>query len=355
MPQLSFRLHPIPPFRLDLTAWALRRRANNVIDRWDGRAYRRVVLVDDHPVELEAAQAGTTARPELEVIARGESLPKRTREAATAALDRALGLSVDLRPFYRLGRQDARLDALTTRFRGVKPPRFPSVFEAVVNGIACQQLSLAVGIILLDRLTSRCGRPASARSSVRAFPRARDVAALKPSDLRPLGFSYAKVYALLELAERVESGLDLEAVTALDDEAAVEELMKLRGVGRWTAEYVLLRGLGRWHLFPGDDVGARTNLGRWMKLREPLDYESVRRLSRRWEPYAGLLYFHLLLDQLEQSGILGGEASADRPDRGEHAQPGALSRARPRAAQRARPAPPRSRRRSPGSRRAHAP
>lgn len=306
MRQIRFTLHPVAPFRLDLTAWALRRRASNEIDTWDGRAYRRAILVDDHAVELEATQKGTEARPELDVIVRGEPLPKHAREVAKAVLQRALGLEVDLRDFYRLADGDARLSPLATRFRGLKPPRFPSVFEAVVNGIACQQLSLAVGILLLGRLTRRYGAP-SAGSELRAFPSARSLAALRPSDLRPLGFSFAKVHALLDLARRVEDGLDLESLADEDDATAIERLMTLRGVGRWTAEYVLLRGLGRLHLFPGDDVGARKNLARWMKLREPLDYDAVRRLSRRWAPYGGFLYFHLLLLQLEEGGVLGPE------------------------------------------------
>src|SRR6185312_14209461 len=102
-----------------------------------------------------------------------------------------------------------------------------------------------------------------------------------------------------------EAGLDLESLFELDDETAIARLLALRGVGRWTAEYVLLRGLGRINLFPGDDVGARTNLARWMKLRTPLDYDRVRRLARRWHPFAGFLYFHLLLKRLEETGQLG--------------------------------------------------
>lgn len=321
MSSLSFTLQPIAPFRLDLTAWALRRRASNTIDRWDAGAYRRAILVGDRAVEVSAFQKGTAARPALEVTVRGASLPRETREVVTAALDRALGLRVDLGGFYRMAKKDARLERLAARFRGLKPPRFPSVFEAVVNGIACQQLSLAVGILLLGRLTLLCGLPAGAGSALRAFPRATDVAGLRPSDLRELGFSFGKAHALLDLARRVQAGLDLEALADLDDDAAVNELVALRGVGRWTAEYVLLRGFGRLTSFPGDDVGARANLSRWMKLRRPLDYDGVRRLARRWQPYAGLLYFHLLLARLEEAGLLAAdpaystlERSATRPD-----------------------------------------
>jgi DNA-3-methyladenine glycosylase II len=78
----------------------------------------------------------------------------------------------------------------------------------------------------------------------------------------------------------------------------------LRGVGRWTAEYALLRGLGRLHVFPGDDVGARKNLGRWLNRHEPLDYAGVQAATQKWQPFAGLVYFHLLLANLAEHGIL---------------------------------------------------
>ena len=80
--------------------------------------------------------------------------------------------------------------------------------------------------------------------------------------------------------------------------------MELRGIGRWTAEYTLLRGLGRIDLFPGDDIGARNNLERWMRLRGPLDYVRVAHVVSRWKPYGGLIYFHLLLDSISRAGLL---------------------------------------------------
>jgi DNA-3-methyladenine glycosylase II len=80
--------------------------------------------------------------------------------------------------------------------------------------------------------------------------------------------------------------------------------LPLRGIWRWTAEYVVLRGLGQLTTFPGDDVGARTNLARWMKLKKPLDYDRVRALWRRWQPYVGFLYFHLLMQALDEARLL---------------------------------------------------
>lgn len=111
--------------------------------------------------------------------------------------------------------------------------------------------------------------------------------------------------ALTELAGAVVQGeLDLEAMTELDEETVRTRLRQLWGVGRWTAEYAPLRGLGRLHIFPGDDVGARNGLGRWLGLSEKLDYDAVRCALTKWHPYAGLIYFHLLLNRHAKEGYL---------------------------------------------------
>jgi DNA-3-methyladenine glycosylase II len=176
-----------------------------------------------------------------------------------------------------------------------------------VNGIACQQLSLTVGILLLNRLSAAYGLAFEESTGVRyAFPRPDELAVAAPESVRSLGFSAAKTRALIELGQEISAGrLDLESLADLDNDQAVSQLVELRGVGRWTAEYTLLRGLGRIDLFPGDDIGARNNLERWMRLRKPLDYDRVARVISKWKPYGGLIYFHLLLDRIARAGLLG--------------------------------------------------
>ncbi len=274
---LTYSLEPVPPFRLDLAVWVLRRRPENVIDRWDGRCYRRVLAVGSSAVEVAVTQTGTPESPRLRVALAGERTGPGTRPAVTAALERLLGLRIDLTEFERFASRDARLGPLARRFRGMKPPRFPTVFECLVNGIACQQVSLTLGIRLLGRLAETYGPDVGGGEvPARAFPRPEDLAGRKPEELRPLGFSRQKARALIDLAGAIAEGhLDLEAMATESDEIVVDRLCRLRGVGRWTAEYVLLRGLGRLHVFPGDDVGARNNLQRWLKTQAPLDYEGV--------------------------------------------------------------------------------
>ncbi len=303
---VKFRLSPVAPFRLDLTVWTLRRRAENAVDRWDGATYRRVLPLGGTPVEVAVRQLGSPESPDLRVSVEGATSGSRVKGTVARLLDRMLGLKLDLGEFYGFAASDARLAGLVERFRGMRPPRFPTVFEGLVNGVACQQMSLTLGILLLNRLSDSYG-PAvgKANPTAQAFPRPEDLARLDLRALRPLGFSYQKSRAIIEAARAVcEGRLDLESLAAAPDQEAVERLQQLRGVGRWTAEYVLLRGLGRRHVFPGDDVGARNSLSRWLKLRKPLDYPRVHRALARWKGYGGLVYFHLLLDRLAAAHLL---------------------------------------------------
>jgi DNA-3-methyladenine glycosylase II len=123
--------------------------------------------------------------------------------------------------------------------------------------------------------------------------------------LKRHGFSMSKARTIVDTARAIAAGqLDLDGLERLDDRAAVARLTSLRGIGRWTAEYVLLRGLGRLHVFPGDDVGAWNKLSRLFGIDTPLDYKSVDRLVAPWHPYAGVVYFHLLLDSLSRDGLV---------------------------------------------------
>src|SRR6185312_3158643 len=107
-----------------------------------------------------------------------------------------------------------RLGPLAQRFRGMKPPRFPTVFECLVNAIACQQVTLTLGIRLLNRLAEAFGLAVGdGDPQAHAFPRPEDLAGHGPEELRPLGFSRQKARALIDLASAIVEGrLDLAAM-----------------------------------------------------------------------------------------------------------------------------------------------
>lgn len=294
------RLYARPPFRLDLTAWALRRREQNAIDHWDGRTYRRGLVIKGHQLAVAVTQAGTRDTPRLDVVLSGRALPPHVQKAAGETLTRMLGLEIDLSSFYARAAGDVVLAQLVARYRGLKPPRFPSLFEALLNAVACQQLSLAAGLTMLSRLAEACGPPVEALHS---FPDPEDVLRMPALGLRQLGFSKRKAHTILELASAAADGeLDLVRFEPRDDDEVVQTLVQYPGIGRWSADYALLRGLGRLHVFPSTDVGAINGLRRFLAA-SGLDDDPADALAH-WRRDAGLLYFHLLLRGLEERGSI---------------------------------------------------
>jgi DNA-3-methyladenine glycosylase II len=295
------------PFRLDLTVWALRRRSKNTIDRWDGQRYSRTVVLVNMLVIMTVTQVGTTENSQLYVKLLSQlALTDLAIEHARLLIQKMLGLNVDLQPFYTLAENDDVLKPLVTQFRGVKPPRFPTVFEALINSIACQQVSLDVGIEVLNRLAESFGpKFANGETKFYAFPRPEDLLGVPEEAIKKLGYSYQKARYIKGLAYGVASGdIDLTGVEATSSEQAIIYLSSIYGIGRWSAEYAVLRGLGRLDILPGDDVGAQKNLQQLLVLEERPNYAQIKELTKEWSPYAGLIYFHLLLDKLHSKGLV---------------------------------------------------
>lgn len=303
---MRFALVPLAPFRLDLTVWALRRHPRNRIDAWDGWRYVRVLTFGSTVLRLEVVQHGGIDAPTLAVNVEGRAVcTAAAREWVTATLRRTLGMDVDLGDFYRFTATKPALAALAARYRGMKPPRFPSLFEALANAIACQQVSLASGIVLLGRLARELALTSDIMLGTPPFPAPSVVLAAGADALHATGWSRQKASYLLAAAEALENGtLDEGELNRAGDELAQRLLSRLRGIKRWSAQYIALRGLSRLAVFPVDDIAAHKHLALWLALPAKLDAESTQDLVSDWKPYAGMVYFHILLKRLEAAGEL---------------------------------------------------
>lgn len=301
----QFTLPVIAPFSLDLTVWTLRRRAKNVMDHWDGIYYSRIFVVNNKTYQLFVSQV----RPlELDVKVNGFGTDIDVKKKLEYTLQKVLGVNCDLASFYLLAEDDPRISSLVRDFRGMKPPRFPSVFEALVNAISCQQISLDAGISVLNRLTETFGLPFESKDCIyHAFPRPEDLYQRSEDDIKKLGYSSQKARFIISLASLLmEKPHFLEEMEKQPRDDILESLLELKGIGRWTAEYALLRGFGRIDVLPGDDVGAQKNLMILLNLENRPKYDEIAEIIRSWQPYAGLIYFHLLLNSLQKKlNILG--------------------------------------------------
>ena len=307
MRRIEFDFTPHAPYRLDLTAWALKRRTDNTWDRWDAasQTYSRLLVIDGAPVDISVTQTGPIDAPSLRVIATttvasDDASDEEIQDSVTPSVRGLLGVDIDLSDFHRLAAADAVLAPLASKLLGLQPPRYISLFEALTNAVTCQQITLTAGLRILGRLADACG---ARLGDAISFPLPENVTELSAEDLIGLGYSRQKARAMVELsALTVQGELDRSVIAELTNEDAVERLRQLFGVGRWSAEYALLRGDGRLGIFPGDDVGVRKYLEQWLGLERRLDYAGVSRVLETWQPFGGMIYLHLLTASLVDSG-----------------------------------------------------
>jgi DNA-3-methyladenine glycosylase II len=285
MRNVRVTLQPSPLADFALTARVLRRSIRNLVDRVeeDG-TWTRVVALSRGPALVRGAQRGAKITFDAAPAGAGD------RCALEALVTRLFALEVDLAPFWRRARREPGFAELARRCAGLRPQRFPTLFEALANGICCQQLSLAAGMTRLGHLAERFG-PRTPDGTRVGPPEAGLVARAPLSALRQAGLSGRRAAQLRDLARLPLERFERELI-ALPDEEARARLLELPGIGPWTADYVLLRGLGRLDVFPAGDVGAARTLGRILgRVMEPA---AAVRFAARFAPLRGMLYFSML-------------------------------------------------------------
>jgi DNA-3-methyladenine glycosylase II len=138
------------------------------------------------------------------------------------------------------------------------------VSEPLAKAVTCQQLSHEVGVELLNRLTDAYGEGSGGTMPLlRSFPEPATIAAASPRALRQLGFSTRKAETLVRLAAAVDTG-DVKRLWSwrTRPKRGDDRVSGLKGIDRWSAEYVLLRGFECLEVFLDDDVGTPTSCAR---------------------------------------------------------------------------------------------
>ena len=154
-----------------------------------------------------------------------------------------------------------------------------SPFESLARAIAYQQLHDKAAESILKRFIALFPR--------RRFPKPDELLAMQSAAIRQAGFSRPKIAALRDLAEKTLDGTvpTNRVIRRLDDEAIVERLIAVRGIGRWTVEMLLIFKLGRPDVLPVDDFGVRNGFRIAYGLREMPTPKEVLRHGERWKPY----------------------------------------------------------------------
>ena len=292
------RVPVVPPYRIDLTVGALRRLSTNPVDIFTpGGHYVRALVGIRRPLFARILQVEPNA---LSVTLDGDAADHPT---GLASVRRILGVDRDVTPFIHAAARIAWLRPLAKRMLGVKPPRYPTLWEACLNAVVFQQLSLLAASAIMRRVIDILSPRVENEGLVAyAFPDVQSFLGARDPDLLGAGLSAAKVATLRRVAESIVSGeLEERVLEGLPSLEAANLLSSIKGIGPWTATVILLRGLGRLDVFPAKDSSVARNLAlvageTTFDIAKVLDVLGAQR---------GMLYYHLLLARLESRGEIG--------------------------------------------------
>lgn len=184
-----------------------------------------------------------------------------------------------------LRRRDPVLASLIARVGPCRLRKARSYFVALFEAVVWQQLSWQAASTIHQRLLATLGT---------RHPAPEDVLRVGVERLREAGLSRRKVEYLLDLARCFGSGdFPIQRIASMPDEAVVDELSKMRGIGRWSAEMFLMFALNRPDVFPMGDLGLRKAIQRCYSVEGPASNEQLLAIGDRWRPYRTVASWYL--------------------------------------------------------------
>lgn len=202
-------------------------------------------------------------------------------------------LKTDLKPFYQLASEDKLLKDLVTKFYGYRIVGQPDLFESLAWAILGQQINLAFAYTLKHRFVEQFGEKlVMGEEYFYLFPKPDVVSLLSDDKLLPLQFSRQKSKYMVILAEAFASGrVSKEMISKMSFDEAKSALMKIKGIGNWTANYALMKTFHYPEAFPLEDAGVHNAIKNLKKMKVKPTLDQVRRVFKKykgWEAYATL-------------------------------------------------------------------
>lgn len=185
-----------------------------------------------------------------------------------------------------LSRADPVMRGLIERVGPFEPSFEPDLWWSLVDAIVSQQLSIKAAATIAGRIA------ALAADGARPTPEA--ILATPDEALRACGLSRAKTVYVKDLAAKwLDGTLEPDRFDAFSDEEVIEHLVRVKGIGRWTAEMVLMFTLGRPDVLPVDDLGLKVAVQEAYGLDERPGRAELERLGEPWRPWRSIASFYL--------------------------------------------------------------
>lgn len=228
----------------------------------------------------------------------GETKPKSLvdKEAVVRYICEWFDLDNDLTLFYEMGYQDPLLKQPIEQFYGLRTIGIDDLFEALCWGVLGQQINLKFAYTLKRQFVEKFGKSLDYNDKKYwIFPSFEEIAVLTPEDMADIKMTRKKSEYIIDIAKLMKSGhLSKEKMLGFDDfNQAEKELIKIRGIGPWTANYVLMRCLRYPTAFPIDDVGLINAIKFLKGMERKPTKEEIRLLASKWKNWESYATFYL--------------------------------------------------------------
>lgn len=257
-----------------------RRSGDDLVDRWDGQRLIRVApLEGERWVPFIAVASGGLEQPRFEIVADDHDAVRHTVATTFTPLPR---------DWSDLLARDPLIAALDTKFPGIRQIRQLDLFTALIRCISAQQVNLRWAVTTRRRLAEAFGERHTVDGEAVYSLDPRRIAEVDPAAIRALQFTTSKAISIVAVARTLATeNLTSEALQTLSDDEISATLIRIKGIGRWSAEWVLARTLGRPVVVAGD-LGVRKAVG-LLYLDDPRASETVvRRVTAHWGESAGV-------------------------------------------------------------------
>jgi O-6-methylguanine DNA methyltransferase len=249
-------------------------------------AESRMAKAGEGPTESAAATTERAARPADEAR---ESTAEVAAEVAEAAEEMALEIDLE-EALLHLRNADKALARLIDRVGpfGMRVAKTQSLFAALARAIVYQQLTGKAAATIFRRVQALFPGAAGGLT-------ADGLLRVSDDKLREAGLSRSKLLSLRDLAKKMVDGHlpSIDDVHAMEDDAIVEKLTEVRGIGRWTAEMLLMFRLGRPDVLPVDDYGIRKGFAAAFGQPDLPSRDALEKRGARWKPYRTVASWYL--------------------------------------------------------------
>lgn len=295
---MRLTITPVPPFDFDLSA-TIFSDGDKQIGKYENGRYWRVVRAHNKLMLVTLSSLGTVINQELSVeLESDEEILNEDKKTAEEIVCSLFNLDFDLTAFYDGVKNDTIMSMFTQKLRGLKSGGTPTVFEALVDSIIEQQISLKVAQSIERNVIKTFGDTLEMNEAVYyAFPTPQKLALATVEQLRNCGLSSRKAEYIHDVSKSTVAGkLDLEHFKTYEDsEEIIKELCKVRGIGVWTAELTMLRGMNKLDAIPADDLGLRRHISHYYCNDRKISGDDARRIAENWGKWKGLAGFYLII------------------------------------------------------------